>query len=77
MVRPVFNQVIFSAELSRISSESAARTQLEMHRKDKLAKEEHFKRLITKNEDNMKYLLGNVPASGFKQAVDAYIGYVL
>lgn len=64
---------LLDLELSKFNQELTVRTQLDMLNKDKTAKEETLRRLLAKNGDNMKHILGSIPSDAFGKNIEKYI----
>ncbi|ESO09026.1 hypothetical protein HELRODRAFT_168960 [Helobdella robusta] len=63
----------FDRELSDLNQDMAVRTQLDIHNKDKLSKEENIRKILSKNEDTLKHVLGTVHGETLKKQLDEYI----
>lgn len=60
-------------ELRVLNEDTATRTQLSVYSKEKSAKEANIKRLLARNEDSLKHIMGEVPSVNLKKRLDEYI----
>ncbi|ESP01817.1 hypothetical protein LOTGIDRAFT_139012 [Lottia gigantea] len=63
-----------NTELNKLTLESKSRTELDMLKKDKVSKEDQIRRLKSKHEDTIVYLLNEMPTSNLRGRLETYIG---
>ncbi|KAK7482604.1 hypothetical protein BaRGS_00026205, partial [Batillaria attramentaria] len=63
-----------NSEMSRLHLQSSTRTQLDMMKKEKTAKEDNIRRIKAKHEDSLIHLLGGIPGSNIRGRLEDYLG---
>ncbi|KAJ8311256.1 hypothetical protein KUTeg_011191 [Tegillarca granosa] len=62
-----------NSEISRLHLQSSEQAKLDVIKKDKASKEENIKRIKSKQEDTITYLMGHMPTANIRDQLEDYI----